>query len=59
MSTQYQIRAHPRSGKGTSASRGYRRAGQVPAILYGAGKDNVDLLVSHNEIKHNLDPGSG
>lgn len=55
MSTQYQIHAEPRSGKGTSASRGYRRAGQIPAILYGAGKDNKDLLFDHNEILRNLD----
>jgi len=54
MSTQYQIQALPRSGKGTSASRGYRRAGQVPAILYGAGKDNQSLLLNHNEIIHCL-----
>ena len=55
MSTNYQIHAQPRPGKGTSASRGYRRAGQVPGILYGAGKDNKDLLFNHNEIRRNLD----
>lgn len=54
MSTQYQIQATARSGKGTSASRGYRRGGQVPAVLYGAGKDNESLLLNHNEIMHNL-----
>ena len=55
MSTQYQIHAQARTGKGTSVSRGYRRAGQVPGILYGAGKDNKDLLFNHNEITRNLD----
>lgn len=55
MSTQYQIQALPRTGKGTSASRATRRAGQVPAILYGAGKDNQSLLLSHNEIMHKLE----
>jgi len=55
MSTQYQIQALPRTGTGTTASRGNRRAGQVPAILYGAGKDNQSLLLNHNEIMHNLE----
>ena len=54
MSTQYQIQALPRTGKGTSAGRKYRRAGNVPAVLYGAGKDNQSLLLDHNEILRNL-----
>lgn len=55
MSTQYQIQAFARDGKGTSVSRAYRRAGRVPAVLYGAGKDNQNLLLDHNEIRHNLE----
>lgn len=55
MSTQYQIDAFTRTGKGTSASRGYRRQGKVPAMLYGAKKENQSLLVDHNEIMHNLE----
>lgn len=55
MSTQYQIQAFARSGKGKSVSRGYRRAGNVPAVLYGAGKDNQSLLLNHNEIMRNLE----
>lgn len=55
MSTQYQIQAFARTGKGKTLSRRYRREGKVPAVLYGAGKDNADLLLNHNEIKHNLD----
>ena len=55
MSTQYQIHAQPRTGKGTAASRAIRRAGQVPAVLYGAGKDNQNLLLNHNELRRNLE----
>ena len=55
MSTQYQIQALPRTGRGTSASRANRRSGQVPAVIYGAGKDNQSLLLNHNEIMHNLE----
>ena len=30
----------PREVKGTTASRKLRRGGQVPAVVYGAGKKN-------------------
>lgn len=55
MSTQYQIQAFARTGKGKTLNRRYRREGKVPAVIYGAGKDNQDLLLNHNEIKRNLD----
>ncbi|MDJ0956131.1 MAG: 50S ribosomal protein L25/general stress protein Ctc [Arenicellales bacterium] len=55
MSTQYQIQALPRTGRGTATGRKYRRAGSVPAVLYGAGKDNQSLLLNHNEILRNLE----
>ena len=40
---------------GKSASRDYRRNEQVPAVIYGAGKDNENVLLNHNEIMHNLE----
>ena len=55
MSTQYNIQAFPRTGKGKTASRGYRRNEQVPAVIYGANKDNENLLLNHHEIKRNLE----
>jgi len=55
MSTQYNIQAFPREGKGKSASRGYRRNDQVPAVIYGANKDNQNVLLNHNEIMHSLE----
>ncbi|HLR14031.1 MAG TPA: 50S ribosomal protein L25/general stress protein Ctc [Burkholderiaceae bacterium] len=48
------VNATSRSNKGTSASRRLRRAGRVPAILYGAGKDAVSIELDHNEIYHSL-----
>lgn len=54
MSTQYQIEAFARTNKGKSFSRRYRREGKIPAVIYGAGKDNENLLLNHNEIRHNL-----
>ena len=55
MSTNYEIQAIPRTGKGKSASRGYRRSEQVPAVIYGANKDNENVLLNHHEIMHNLE----
>lgn len=37
-----------RSERGTGASRRLRHNNQLPAILYGGGKDPVALTVSHN-----------
>lgn len=54
MSTQYNIEAFPRTGKGKTASRGYRRNDQVPAVIYGANKDNQNLLLNHHELMHSL-----
>lgn len=55
MSTDYQISAEPRAESGKSASRRYRREGKIPAVVYGAQKDNVSLLLDHREIFHNLE----
>ncbi len=55
MSTDYQINAEPRSDTGKSASRRFRREGKIPAVVYGAGKDNVSLLLDHREVFHKLE----
>lgn len=51
----YQINAEPRAESGKSASRRYRREGKIPAVVYGAGKENLSLLLDHHEIFHNLE----
>lgn len=48
-----QFNAKARVQQGTSASRRLRRAGSVPAIVYGSG-DPVQVEVDHNEIYHAL-----
>jgi len=55
MSTDYQISAEPRSESGKAASRRYRREDKIPAVVYGAGKDNKSLLLDHHEIFHSLE----
>ncbi len=49
-----QFNATSRSAQGSSASRRLRRAGQVPAIVYGADKTPTNIALDHNEIFHAL-----
>ncbi len=42
------------SGKG--AARTLRRAGQVPAIVYGGGEGNISLALSPHELSKATDP---
>lgn len=46
--------ATSRSTQGTSASRRLRRAGRVPAIVYGGTADAASVDLDHNEIFHSL-----
>ncbi len=46
--------ATARSVQGSSASRRLRRAGQVPAIVYGGNKPVANIALDHNEIYHSL-----
>lgn len=48
------IKAAKRVEQGSSASRRLRRAGQVPAILFGADQDAENITLDHNEIYHLL-----
>ncbi len=41
-----------RDNKGTSASRRLRRAGRVPAIVYGGTAEPLNIELDHNEIYH-------
>jgi large subunit ribosomal protein L25 len=45
-----EINAVKRDVKGTGASRRLRRAGNVPGVVYGAGKAAVNLEVNHKEL---------
>lgn len=43
-----------RSEEGKGASRRLRRAGKVPAIIYGADKDALSIALEANMVKHAL-----
>ena len=47
-----------RTALGTRECRRLRRAGQVPAILYGHGEANVNLVVSAGEVQTAVRHGS-
>ncbi|NOY16494.1 MAG: 50S ribosomal protein L25/general stress protein Ctc [Gammaproteobacteria bacterium] len=58
MSNSHTIIAEMRDVRGTGASRRLRRAGKIPAVLYGAGKKTVVLSLNHNSLHHNLEDES-
>lgn len=45
-----EINAIKRDVKGTGASRRLRRAGNVPGVVYGGGKDAVTIELNHKEL---------
>ena len=50
MATAELIQGHPRSTRGKNEARRTRRAGSVPAVLYGAKKESVSISVDPKEI---------
>ncbi len=55
MSNQVEIITQPREANGTADSRRLRHAGKIPAVLYGAGKENEHVVLDHDEMFHNLE----
>ncbi len=49
-----EIQARKREAHGTGASRRLRRMGRVPGILYGGGKDAVNIELDHQALMLNL-----
>ena len=54
MSAKFELNAEVRAEKGTGASRRLRRAGKVPAVVYGAGKEPQMLQVDHDPLYNQL-----
>jgi large subunit ribosomal protein L25 len=51
---QIEVTANKRDEQGSSASRRLRRAGRVPGILYGEGKDALAIDLDHKDLMLNL-----
>jgi len=54
MSNNIIVSAEKRSEQGKGASRRLRRAGQVPAILYGGEAEPVAITLNHNTLEKQL-----
>ncbi len=54
MSVSFEMIAEPRRDAGKGASRRLRRAGQVPAIVYGGHKEPEPISLLHNDLVNNL-----
>ena len=52
--SQVQIAAELRSDFGKGAARRLRRAGLIPAVVYGAGSDLIHVSVNAHEISQAL-----
>jgi large subunit ribosomal protein L25 len=53
--TDFVLSAEKRDEQGKGASRRLRRAGKVPAIIYGAGKEPTAISLNHNEVIRQLE----
>lgn len=51
---QISLDAQPRNDFGKGAARRLRRAGQVPAVVYGAGSDAIHVSVDAHELTQGL-----
>ena len=49
-----EVTAYPRAHQGSGASRRLRVAGRVPGIIYGAGKDALNVEVDHRNLMQQL-----
>ncbi|MBE9609228.1 50S ribosomal protein L25/general stress protein Ctc [Chitinilyticum piscinae] len=50
----FDINAQSRPAQGTGASRRLRKAGRLPAVVYGGSKDAVGVSLDHNEMYYTL-----
>ena len=50
-----EINAEPRSDVGKGASRRLRRAGKLPGIVYGTGKEVTMISLDQNNLGHQLE----
>ena len=54
MTKDFDLIAELRDEPGTSNSRRLRRSGMVPAVIYGAGQENLSLVIDHNLLLNKL-----
>ncbi len=55
MQQEFEIKAQSRDQSNSSANRRMRKAGQVPAVVYGGNRPPVLLSINHNELIRHLE----
>ena len=50
----FEIQGEPRDKYGRSGSRKLRKAGRVPAIVYGGGQEPTSVSLDHNTLLHQM-----
>jgi large subunit ribosomal protein L25 len=51
----FELAVEPRAGVGRAKSRKLRKAGKVPAIMYGGGEAPEQLMLDHNTLIHQME----
>jgi large subunit ribosomal protein L25 len=52
--TVFELSVEPRAALGRTGSRRLRKAGKVPAILYGGGEAPESMVLDHNTLSHQM-----
>jgi large subunit ribosomal protein L25 len=55
MENLFEVQAEARTDEGKGASRRLRRAGKVPAVVYGADKAPASITLNHNQFIRHLE----
>jgi large subunit ribosomal protein L25 len=50
----FELAGEPRAQLGRTSARRLRKAGKVPAIMYGGGEAPESLVLDHNTLKHQM-----
>lgn len=57
MADVHKLSAEPKERAGKGAARATRRAGRIPAVIYGASADPVMISLDSQELKREIDTG--
>jgi large subunit ribosomal protein L25 len=52
--TVFELSVEPRAALGRTGSRRLRKAGKVPAVVYGGGEAPASMVLDHNTLSHQM-----
>ncbi len=59
MSEEFHIQVHTREATGKNSNRRLRAVDQIPAVLYGAGRDTIPITVARTTMQEVFRHGAG